>query len=256
MEKKDIKSLNIYEKIQKIKDELLKANLKKTGENKFAGFKYYELADFLPTIINLCNEYKVFTRVSFDYNDATLEVRNIEQPEEVVYYTSPMEELELKGCNKVQALGGTETYSRRYLYLACFDIIENDMFDKNSGEVTEEYANNYVFSFGKHNGEKLVDVIVDDDNYIQWLLKQEKTDEDLIKSIEILTGQKPKEIDLDLTQQVQNLLVESGTDLEKAIEKYNKDKKENFTLNDLTKEQVVDLIGRMKKKIEMRNKSE
>ena len=40
-----------------------------------------------------------------------------------------MEELELKGCNKIQALGGSETYSRRYLYMSAFDIIENDMFD-------------------------------------------------------------------------------------------------------------------------------
>ena len=40
-----------------------------------------------------------------------------------------MEDLELKGCNKVQALGGVETYLRRYLYMSAFDIIENDMFD-------------------------------------------------------------------------------------------------------------------------------
>ena len=46
-----------------------------------------------------------------------------------------MEELELKGCNKIQALGGTETYSRRYLYMSAFDIIESDMFD---GIQTEE----------------------------------------------------------------------------------------------------------------------
>ena len=45
-----------------------------------------------------------------------------------------MEELELKGCNKIQALGGTETYQRRYLYMAAFDIIENDLFDKTSGD--------------------------------------------------------------------------------------------------------------------------
>ena len=47
--------MNIYEKIQLVKEEILESNLKKSGENKFAGFKYYELADFLPTIIKLCN---------------------------------------------------------------------------------------------------------------------------------------------------------------------------------------------------------
>lgn len=245
--------MNIYEKIQLVKKELLEANLKKSGENKFAGFKYYELSDFLPTIINLCNEHKLFTRISFDYNDATLEVRNIENPEEVIYYTSPMEELELKGCNKVQALGGTETYNRRYLYMACFDIIENDMFDSEK-VVDEEYAKNYVFKFGKYKETALTEVIEKDDNYITWLLKNENTDKDLLKSIEILTGRVPKEVDLDITKEFMELLISSGTDLEELLSYYNTDKKEKFTKDDLTKEQLVDAIGKMKKKIEKENK--
>lgn len=245
--------MNIYEKIQLIKKELLEANLKKSGENKFAGFKYYELSDIVPTIIELCNEHKVFTRISFSDYEATLEVRNIENIDEVIYYTSPMEELELKGCNKVQALGGTETYSRRYLYMACFDIIENDMFD---GEkvVDEEYAKNYVFKFGKYKETALTDVIEKDDNYITWLLKNEDTDKDLLKSIEILTGRVPKEVDLDITKEFMELLVSSGTDLEELLEYYNKDKKEKFTKDDLTKEQLADAIGKMKKKMEKENK--
>lgn len=248
--------MNIYEKIQLIKKELLEANLKKTGENKFAGFKYYELSDILPKIIELCNEHKIFTRVSFDKEQAVLELRNIEAPEEAIYYTSPMEELELKGCNKVQALGGTETYSRRYLYMACFDIIENDMFDGTTAEVNEEYAKNYVFNFGKHKGEKLTEVIELDDGYIKWLLKNENTQEDLLKSIEILTGQGPIEVDLELTKQFHELLVESGVDLDKLLEKYNTEKKEKFTYDDLTKEQKQDAMRRMQIVIEKRNNNE
>lgn len=121
--------VNIYEKIQEVKKRLLEANIKKSGVNKFAGYNYYELADFTPFIINFCTELKLFTAVSFNKELATLTIVNAEKPEEKIEYTSPIEELELKGCNKVQALGGTETYSRRYLYMAAFDIIENDMFD-------------------------------------------------------------------------------------------------------------------------------
>jgi hypothetical protein len=44
-------TMNIYEKVQKIKLELLEANIKKSGNNKFSGFKYYELGDFMPHII-------------------------------------------------------------------------------------------------------------------------------------------------------------------------------------------------------------
>lgn len=218
--------MNIYEKIQLIKKELLEANLKKSGENKFANFKYYELADFLPTIINLCNEHKVYTGISFDNEKATLEVRNIENVEEVVYYTSPMEQLELKGCNKVQALGGTETYNRRYLYQACFDIIENDMFDGNNGveNMTKEQAQEYVINFGKHKGAKLIDLIEKDDNYIEWLLKSSNNQE-ILKAIELLTGRVPKTEEewderLELTQKLQQLIVEKGLNPEKICTHY------------------------------------
>lgn len=125
--------MNIYEKVQLVKEELLKSDIKKSGDNKFAGFKYYELSDFTPKIIELCNKYKLFTGFSYDERIAFLKIRNIEKPEEELIYTSPMVELELKGCNKVQALGGTETYQRRYLYMSAFDITENDMFDAQSG---------------------------------------------------------------------------------------------------------------------------
>jgi len=126
--------MNIYEKIQLVKQGLLESNLKKSGENKFAGFKYYELADITPKLIELCNKHKLHTSISFTRDLAILTITNIEKIEEQVVYTSPMEELELKGCNKIQALGGTETYQRRYLYMTAFDIIENDMFDAQSGK--------------------------------------------------------------------------------------------------------------------------
>lgn len=237
--------MNIYEKIQLIKKELLEANLKKTGENKFANFKYYELADFLPTIIQLCNEHKIFTRVSFDSNEATLEVRNIEVPEEVVYYTSPMEELELKGCNKVQALGGTETYSRRYLYQACFDIIENDMFDGGNAieNMTKEDAEKYTFENGKHKGWTLKKVVEEDKGFLNWLLSNSK-DEKLLKAIELLTGEVPKsdeewDKELDLTLELQKLIVEKNLNEDKICEHYKVEK-----LSDLSKEQIKEFLER------------
>ena len=121
--------MNIYEKMNVAKLSILKTNLKKSGENKFAGFKYYELADILPTIMQVCNDLQLFTSISFREDVALLQIVNIEEPTEHLEYLSPMKELQLKGCNAIQALGGTETYQRRYLYMTAFDIIENDMFD-------------------------------------------------------------------------------------------------------------------------------
>jgi hypothetical protein len=126
---------NIYWKIQQVKGKFLERNVKKSGKNKFANYSYYELADIIPNIIYLCNEQGLFTKFTFTKEEARLEIRNVEKPDEFEFYTSPMEELELKGANRIQALGGVETYQRRYLLMAAFDIIENDMFD---GVVHEE----------------------------------------------------------------------------------------------------------------------
>lgn len=134
MKEIDFSNMSIYKKIQYVKEAILKANLKKTGENKYAGFKYYELGDFTPTIIQLCNQVGLFTKVTFNDQEAKLIIVNSDKPDQKEEYTSPMRELVLKGCNQIQALGGVETYSRRYLYMSAFDIIENDMFDKTAGK--------------------------------------------------------------------------------------------------------------------------
>ena len=66
--------MNLNESIIKIRVELQKSNLKKSGENKYAGFKYFELADFLPRLNELMNEEHindVFT-IETDINETSV----------------------------------------------------------------------------------------------------------------------------------------------------------------------------------------
>jgi hypothetical protein len=125
--------MNIYEKIQLAKMSLNEANIKKSGFNKFSNFAYYELADFMPVIIKIFNDLKLFSKITFTNESAMLKIINAENPAEQEEYTSPMKDLEIKGANALQALGGAETYQRRYLYMSALDITENDMFDASSG---------------------------------------------------------------------------------------------------------------------------
>lgn len=118
--------------------------------------------------------------------------------------------------------------------IASAEEVQNAMANQ---EITEEYAKNYVFNFGKHKGKKLIDLIQEEDSYIDWLLKNENTSPDLLKSIEILTGQVPKEIDLDLTQALQRVIVDKGLDVDKVCEYYKVKK-----ITDLSKEQIEDVI--------------
>ena len=121
--------MNVYEKLQKVRVELQNAGLNKSGNNKFAGYKYFELGDFLPTVNRLCLENKLLTVTSFDKELATLTIINAEAPEETVIFTSPQESANLKGCHPIQNVGAVETYQRRYLMMLAFEIVECDALD-------------------------------------------------------------------------------------------------------------------------------
>lgn len=126
----------IYEKLQKARVELQSKKLKKSGENSYSHFKYYELTDFLPHVNQIFYDLKLCSNFSIDENKAYLTVTDWEDKTQEVF-TSPIEDLELKGCTKIQALGGIHTYMKRYLYLNALEIVENDMLDANAGKIEE-----------------------------------------------------------------------------------------------------------------------
>jgi hypothetical protein len=125
--------MNIYEKLQAMRVALQGMNIKKSGENKFAGYKYYELGDFLPPINQLMKEHGVCSVVTYAADAAYLTLFNIEKPDETIVFTSPMAEAVLKGAHPIQNLGAVETYQRRYLYMTAFEIVEADALDATQG---------------------------------------------------------------------------------------------------------------------------
>jgi hypothetical protein len=121
--------MNVFEKLQKARIELQSKNLKKSGHNRFAGYQYFELGDFLMEINRLFADLKLCSVVSFGKELAELKIINMEKPEEVITFTSPMAAANLKGCHEIQNLGAVETYSRRYLYVTALEIVEHDAVD-------------------------------------------------------------------------------------------------------------------------------
>jgi hypothetical protein len=119
---------NVTMKLAKARVELQNIELKKTGLNKFAKFKYYELADFI-TQINVINEKNgLLSMFSFDKELAKLDIIDSESGE-VITFSIPVIQAEMKGNNPIQELGATSTYLRRYLYLIAYEIQENDTVD-------------------------------------------------------------------------------------------------------------------------------
>ena len=117
--------MTIYEKLAEARVRFQDSNIKMTGENSFAKYKYFELSDILPIINRLGKEIGFVCLVSFSDDLASLTVKDISGEGEIVF-TSPMSTASLKGCHEVQNLGAVETYIKRYLYQNAFEIVEAD----------------------------------------------------------------------------------------------------------------------------------
>ena len=115
--------------------------LKKTGHNKFAGYYYFELGDFLPAVQKIFHGLKLAGIVSYAADLAKLTITDFEDGSEIVV-TSPMSEAALKGCHAVQNLGAVETYIRRYLWATAMEIVEHDALDAATGDKPGERKDN------------------------------------------------------------------------------------------------------------------
>lgn len=124
--------MSVFKKLQAARCELQRMPLKKSGNNKFAGYQYFELGDFLPAINDLFAKHGLCGIVSFTTDIATLTIYDVEG-EGSVQFTSPMGSAALKGCHEVQNVGAVETYQRRYLYVSALEIVEHDALEPVTG---------------------------------------------------------------------------------------------------------------------------
>jgi len=124
--------MSVYKKLQEARILLQNTKLNKSGKNKFAGYEYFELGDFLPQIQNICKNVGLCGMVSFTADTAYLTIHETEG-DGFVTFTSPMSSAALKGCHDVQNLGAVQTYLRRYLWTNAFEIVEHDALDATTG---------------------------------------------------------------------------------------------------------------------------
>jgi len=120
--------MSVYKKLQEARALLHKTPLNKSGKNKFAGFNYFELGDFIPQVTEIFNKIGLCGVVSFTSDTAYLTVHETEG-DGLITFTSPLVYAENAKGQAIQSLGSTHTYFRRYLWLLCMDVLENDHID-------------------------------------------------------------------------------------------------------------------------------
>jgi hypothetical protein len=129
----------VYQKLQTARIKLQSMSLKKSGHNKFSDYKYFELADFLPSVNIIFAELGLCSVFSIHGDEAVLRIVDFETGGSI-HFRSPTAEavsrvtIESGKSPAIQALGSQHTYLRRYLMLNALEITEHDQVDATIGK--------------------------------------------------------------------------------------------------------------------------
>ena len=156
---------NIFAKMNVVRTELNKT-LEKGGKNNYSHYDYFQLQDFIPTLLRLCNDNGLFTQFwigrdkvemptetvevtttdaegntittkttkeNFQYAEfAHLLVTDVESGD-TIEFTKETAACSLSGAQPIQNLGSKTTYMKRYMYMDAFEIVEGDKIEEMTG---------------------------------------------------------------------------------------------------------------------------
>jgi hypothetical protein len=189
-----MKEKNLNESIIEIRCELQAKNLKKSGKNKFAGFDYFELSDFLPTLNELMKKYKVndiFTIkdgiasltliLGEEKQEYTMPFVMFDTPVNAKYDNNTKQYKQVKSMQDIQYLGALNTYYKRYLYLNAFGITDGEIIDSMDNSDLEEINHRQeLINYCNENNLNMNEIAV------QYKLNGKSKDSDFKKVLEEL----------------------------------------------------------------------
>ena len=230
--------------------EKVKSTIAKKSEGY--GYKYTELADI--------NKYCEDNDIRYWQEVETCEIN---QKDYIITYVEKNDKVEKhRGCqiveailqgikNPVQEYGSSLTYCRRYSLLMALGLATEDddgaSFTQKK-EATQDDAIKWTFTFGKYKDRKMLDILQEDTQYVEWYINNKANDYDK-KCYELLTGEKlPTEEEQDERIKeiatINNLVLETDTDLEE-IHNYFKVE----SLSEMTNKQLKDCTKILEKKL-------
>ena len=207
------------------------------------GYKYTELADI--------NKYCEDNNVKY-YQE--VETSEINQEDYIITYKSTDNGetwTKHRGCkivnavlqgikNPVQEYGSSLTYCRRYSLLMALGLATED--DDGASltqikEATENDAVKWTFTYGKYKGSKMIDILQEDAQYVDWYLNNKANEYDK-KCYELLTGAKlPTEEEQDerinLISKINELVLETDTDIDEIHKHFKVSSMQQMSINQL-----------------------
>lgn len=134
------KKLNVIEKLILAKHKFSETEIRKSGVNPHSEFEFYQLQDIVPVAIHIFTQVGLLSTFSIVDGNATLTIINSDNKEDFVSFSAPFEVqdtiMSRSGkavTNKVQNVGSSITYYRRYLWMMALDVVDRDEIDQNAG---------------------------------------------------------------------------------------------------------------------------
>ncbi len=124
----------VKERIVRVANEL---KITKEGKNTFAHYEYIKPEDLQNALKPLYLKYRLFAhfgmrKLDNNKNEAILRIEDWDTDVGRQIYTMVVDNIELKGANSVQSVGGMRTYCNRYLLMTAFNIAsDKDDLDSN-----------------------------------------------------------------------------------------------------------------------------
>ena len=124
-----MKTLN---KINQVIESIKKTNVQKEGRNDFSGYDYFTPAQIESICYDECHKQKLFYKFDLVRNElgifGKLSVYDLElEKSEPVVYEMASDIPSIKATNVAQQLGGSMTYTKRYLLMNAFNITDNNL---------------------------------------------------------------------------------------------------------------------------------
>jgi hypothetical protein len=172
----------LYKKLQHARLDFRDKHVEARGRNNFNNFDYITLKDIVTEAIPILLDNNLSIHHKFYLNPPLVELVDLETGYSEDFGSNVTFEVEGKNNNqRLQALGSTESYIRRYIYMQILDIVESDP-DKDFGKEEKEAKSTPRYS-EKNTGIVRTDKnIVPDDRVHQ--LSQQLTTELVTQGVE------------------------------------------------------------------------
>ena len=158
---KNIKEMNLWEKLSNIRVDFDNLNLKKEGNSSYSvqnkknntwsamSIKFYELPDIMPKIIRLFKDYNLCYTINFSDKTAQMKLINSDNIEQTEIFTIPF--INTNSIDNMQKIGAIVTYATRYIMYSVMCITENDVLDTIGFDNLQETHNKETSNNQKNN---------------------------------------------------------------------------------------------------------